>query len=106
MFTEMEAGVMKICWEMEAGSMKRILLKWKRDWWKVCCWNGSGNFYKINILFCDELSATNCPRRVVLRRIVRDELFATSCSRRIVLRRIVWEPEEYTAPLKRKLWII
>jgi len=28
---------------MEVGLMKRILLKWKREWWKTCCWNGSGS---------------------------------------------------------------
>jgi len=26
---------------MKAGLMERILLKWKREWWKKCCWNGS-----------------------------------------------------------------
>jgi len=43
----MEAGLMKYISEMEAGLMKRgwtgsgidekILLKWKRDWWKNIC---------------------------------------------------------------------
>jgi len=53
-----------------------MLLKWKWDWWKECCWNGFGIDEKnvaemeancpalqisnnINI-FCNELSATNC----------------------------------------------
>src|SRR6218665_3852553 len=47
--------------------MKRILL------------NESGTFYKINIVFCAELSETNC----------RAELSAPNCPRRIVQRRIV-----------------
>src|SRR6218665_3137602 len=42
--------------------MKRILL------------NESGTFYKINIVFCAELSAPKCPRRIVLRRIVREPI--------------------------------
>jgi len=28
---------------MEAGLMRRILLKWKREWWKKCSWNRSGS---------------------------------------------------------------
>ena len=85
--------------ELEAGLMKGMLLNWKRDWWKECCWMEAGlmkimllNWKRellkrfpemeancpplqisnnIDIIFCDELSATNCPRRIVLRRIVR-----------------------------------
>src|SRR6218665_637632 len=38
----------------------------------------------INIIFCDELSATNCPRR-----IARDELSATNCPATNCPRRIV-----------------
>src|SRR6218665_127286 len=50
---------------MEARLVKRILL------------NESGIFYKINIIYCAELSnaelsAPNSPRRIVLRRIVRE----------------------------------
>jgi len=26
---------------MEAGFMKKVLRKWKLDWWKEYCWNGS-----------------------------------------------------------------
>jgi len=59
-FAEMKAGLMKNVAEMEAGVVKK-LRNWKRNWWKECCWNGSRKFYKINIWFCDELSATNCP---------------------------------------------
>src|SRR6218665_2361099 len=51
--------------------MKRILL------------NESGTFYKINIVFCAELSETNCP--------------TPNCPRRIVLRRIVREPDVYVS---------
>src|SRR6218665_1163524 len=53
----------RMCPEMEAGLTKRMLLNWKRK------------FYEINILFCDELSTTNFPRRIVLRRIVREPVF-------------------------------
>ena len=71
LFPEMEVGLMKLMllsWKLE--SWKYVVeLKWKRDWRKECCWIGSGKCYEIKILFCDELSATNCPRR-----IVRDEL--------------------------------
>ena len=67
-------------------------MKWKRDWRKDCCWNGSGKLYEINILFCDELSATNypatnCPQRIVLRRIVREPT-----------RRLTPESNDYTNP--------
>jgi len=41
--------------------------------------NESGIFYKINIIFCAELSATNCPTLNCPRRIVRAELFAPNC---------------------------
>jgi len=80
---DMEARVIKICcwiWggidetnvaEMEAR-VKRMFLKWERDWRKECCWNGSGKVYKVNILFCDELSATTCPATNYPRRIVRN----------------------------------
>src|SRR6218665_276804 len=84
---EMDPGLMKKCCgnrsgideenlaEIEAGLVKRILL------------NESGTFYKINIVFCAELSETNC----------RAELSAPNCPtpncpRRIVLLRIVREP--------------
>jgi len=80
--------------EVEAGLMKRMLLKWKRDWWKECSWNGSRSDEKniaenawngselsplqisinIDIIFCDELSATNCPWWIVLQWIVHNEL--------------------------------
>jgi len=33
--------------EMEAGLVKRMFMKWKRDWWKEYCWNGSGSVEKI-----------------------------------------------------------
>ena len=91
---EMEAGSMKNTAEMEAELVRRIMLKWRWDWWKAYCWNGSwigeiycwneswlmkffwlkwmrdlrkilvnesGIFYKINSLYCAELSAPNCP---------------------------------------------
>src|SRR6218665_3529402 len=60
--------------EIEAGLMKRILL------------NESGTFCKIIIVFCAELSEKNC----------RVELSAPNCPRRIVLRRIVREPAKDT----------
>jgi len=28
---------------MEAGLTYRMLLKWKRDWWKEWCWSGNGS---------------------------------------------------------------
>ena len=59
--------------------LNKCYLKWKRDWRKECFWNGSGKFYEIYILFCDELSATNCPRRIVRDELSCDELSATNC---------------------------
>ena len=83
----------KYCWiesgsddksvaEMEAGVMKRKLLKSKRDWWKECWWNGSSTFYKLNFICCDELFATSCPRRIVLRHF-DDELSCDELSCRL-----------------------
>src|SRR6218665_1113160 len=84
---EMDAGLMKkYCSnrsgideenlaEIEAGLVKRILL------------NESGTFYKINIVFCAEFSETNCRAE-----LSNAELSAPNCPRRIVLRRIVREP--------------
>src|SRR6218665_3523165 len=84
----MDAGLMKkYCWnrsgigeenlaEIEAGLIIRILL------------NESGIFYKINIIFCAELSETNCRAELSApncqtpncpRRIVRAELSAPNC---------------------------
>ena len=71
---EMEDGVMKICCWNGSGINDKNIAEMEAGLVKVCCWIGSGKFYKINILFCDELSATNFPRR-----IVRDELSATNC---------------------------
>src|SRR6218665_3022987 len=85
----MDAGLMKkYCWnrsgideenlaEIEAGLIIRILL------------NESGIFYKINIIFCAELSETNCraelstpncPTPIRPRRIVRAELSCAELS--------------------------
>src|SRR6218665_2554084 len=85
----MDAGLMKkYCWnrsgigeenlaEIEAGLIIRILL------------NESGIFYKINIVFCAELSETNsraqlsapnCPTPNCPRRIVRAELSCAELS--------------------------
>src|SRR6218665_401263 len=62
---------------MEAGLMKIMLLNWKRELLKRfpemeanCPPLQISN--NIDIIFCDELSATNCPRRIVLRRNVRE----------------------------------
>src|SRR6218665_3282340 len=90
---EMDAGLMKkYCSnrsgideenlaEIEAGLVKRILL------------NESGTFYKINIVFCAELSETNCRAELSAPNCpTPTELSAPNCPRRIVLRRIVREP--------------
>src|SRR6218665_3875609 len=73
----MDAGLIKKFAEIEVGLMKRIFL------------NESGTFYKINIVFCAELSETNCraelsepncPTPNCPRRIVRAELSCAELS--------------------------
>ena len=55
--------------EIEAGLMKGMLLKWKRDWWKDCAEVEVGFYIKVILYF-----ATNYPQQNVLRQIVRDKL--------------------------------
>jgi len=99
-FAEMEVGVTKRLFpEMEVGLMKLMLLSWKLEWWKYVveleaglmkrmfyemeagltkrnvAELEAGNYMKLIFYF-----ATNCPRRIVLRRIVRDELSCNELS--------------------------
>ena len=80
---ETEAGLIQNVTEMEARLMKNILLWWeniaeiKADWRKILV-NESGIFYKINIIFRAELSATNCRAEMS-----NAELSAPICPRRI-----------------------
>src|SRR6218665_2761994 len=59
-------------------STAKILLKLRPDSRKILV-NESGIFYKINIIFCAELSATNCRAE-----LSNAELSAPNCPRRIV----------------------
>src|SRR6218665_3533051 len=59
-------------------STAEILLKLRPDLRKILV-NESGIFYKINIIFCAELSATNCRAE-----LSNAELSAPNCPRRIV----------------------
>jgi len=32
--------------EFETGLVNRMMLKWKLEWWKECCWIGNGMWWK------------------------------------------------------------